>query len=125
LPRNWLTTPQSYGTLLGMAALYEDAGLTLDEDGISIRRYYFPFATPKRIAYRDIKGIKAHPMGWNSGKARFWGSGDPRFWFPLDVQRGQKHTLLILDVGSWVRPCITPEDPDRVIGLLKTRAKVS
>jgi hypothetical protein len=104
-----------------MSALYQDAGLTLDEDGITIRRYYFPFATPKRIAYSDIQGIKAKPMGWNSGKGRFWGASDPRYWFPLDTQRGKKQTLLILDVGRRVRPCITPEDPDKVIGLLKTR----
>jgi len=106
-----------------MTALYQDAGLTLDEDGITIRRYYFPFATSKRIAYRDIKGIKAKPMGWASGKGRFWGASDPRYWFPLDMQRGKKQTLLILDVGRRVRPCITPEDPDKVIGLLKTRVK--
>lgn len=106
-----------------MAALYEDAGLTLDEDGITIRRYYFPFATSKHVAYRDIRGIKAKPIGWASGKGRFWGATDPRYWFPLDLQRGKKSTLLILDVGSWVRPCITPEDPDTVIGLLKARVK--
>ncbi|MDT5350764.1 MAG: hypothetical protein QOH91_4051 [Mycobacterium sp.] len=106
-----------------MTALYEDAGLTLDEDGITIHRYYFPFATRKRIAYGDIQGIKTKPMGWASGKGRFWGASDPRYWFPLDMQRGKKQTLLILDVGSWVRPCITPDDPDQVIGLLKTRVK--
>jgi hypothetical protein len=106
-----------------MTALYEDAGLTLDEDGITIHRYYFPFATPKRIAYSDIQGIKAQPMGWATGKGLLWGASDTRYWFPLDIQRGNKPTLLILDVGSWVRPCITPEDPDKVIGLLKTRVK--
>ena len=37
-------------------ALYEDAGLLLDEDGITIRRYYFPLATPKRISYIRYPG---------------------------------------------------------------------
>ena len=105
-----------------MTALYEDAGLTLDDDGITIRRYYFPLATPKHIAYSDIRGIKTQPMGWASGKGRFWGASDPRYWFPLDVHRGDKKTLLILDIGSRVRPCITPEDPDQVIALLQTHA---
>jgi len=36
-------------------ALYEDAGLTLNEHGITIRRYYFPMAGHKRIAYTDIR----------------------------------------------------------------------
>jgi hypothetical protein len=102
-------------------ALYEDPGLMLDEHGITIRRYYFPFATPKRIAYSDIQGIKAKSMGWASGKGRFWGASDPRYWFPLDLQRGSKPTLLILDLGRRVKPCITPEDPDRFIELLKSR----
>ncbi|KZS62110.1 hypothetical protein [Mycobacterium ostraviense] len=108
-----------------MTALYEDPGLTLDDDGITIRRYYFPFAGSKRIAYRDIKGIKTEQMRWASGKGRFWGATDPRYWFPLDVKRGSKNTLLILDVGSRVKPCITPEDPDRVIELLKARVSAS
>jgi hypothetical protein len=34
--------------------LYEDFGLRLDEDGITIRRYYFPLAGSKRIAYSEI-----------------------------------------------------------------------
>ncbi len=106
-----------------MTALYEDAGLTLDDDGITIRRYYFPFATPKRIAYGDIQGIKAAPMGRASGKGRFWGASDPRYWFPMDFHRGSKKTLLILELGRRVRPCITPEDPDSVIKVLKTQVR--
>jgi hypothetical protein len=96
----------------------------LDEHGITIRRYYFPMAGPKRIAYPDIRGVKAQPMSWLSGKGRFWGASE-RYWFPLDFQRGRKQTLLILDVGARVRPCITPEDPDRIIELLRTRVPVS
>jgi hypothetical protein len=106
-------------------ALYEDAGLRLDEDGITIRRYYFPIATPKRIAYTDIQGIKAQPMSWASGKGRFWGASDPRYWFPLDTRRGSKQTLLILNVGRRVRPCITPENPEHVIELLRDRVRPS
>ena len=106
-----------------MTALYEDAGLTLDEDGITIHRYYFPFANSKRVAYSDIQGIKSEQMSWNSGKGRIWGAGDPRYWFPLDVRRGRKSTLLLLNVGRRVRPCITPEDPARVIELLKAKVK--
>jgi hypothetical protein len=106
-------------------ALYEDAGLTLDEHGITIRRYYFPMAGHKRIAYPDIRAVTAQPITWNSGKGRFWGASDPRYWFPLDFRRGSKQTLLILDVGARVKPCITPVDPDRVMELLSSRVPVS
>jgi len=108
------------------AALYEDATLLLDEDGITIRRYYFPLATSKRIAYSAIQGIKARPVSWAAGKGRFWGAADPRYWFPLDIRRGSKKTLLVLHVGRLrVRPCITPENPERVIEVLRDRVRPS
>ncbi len=105
--------------------MYEDPEFLLDENGITIRRYYFPMGGPKRIAYTDIQGVKAQPMGRLSGKERFWGTSDPRYWFPLDLQRGSKPTLLILDAGAWVKPCITPKDPDRAVELLRARVPVS
>lgn len=107
-----------------MAALYEDPNLTLDDDGITIRRYYFPLANSKRIAYSDIQGIKSEKMTWSSGKGRIWGAGDPRYWFPLDARRGRKSTLLVINVGRKVRACITPEDPDAVIKILRAKVKV-
>jgi hypothetical protein len=106
-----------------MTALYEDPNLTLDDEGITIRRYYFPLANSKRVAYSDIQGIKSKQMNWSSGKGRIWGAGDPRYWFPLDVRRGRKSTLLVIDVGRKVRPCITPEDPAKVIEILKAKVK--
>jgi hypothetical protein len=121
-----LTTQVCCGTVVQVnEALYEDPGLRLDEDGITIRRYYFPWAGPKRISYTDIQGIKAQPMSWASGKGRFWGASDPRYWFPLDTRRGSKRTLLILDVGRRVRPCITPENPEHVIQVLRDRVRPS
>lgn len=106
-------------------ALYEDAGLVLDEDGITIRRYYFPLSTPKRVSYNKIRGIRAKPMGWASGKRRFLGAANPRYRLPRGARRSSKPTLLILELGRWVKPCITPEDPARVIALLRDRVRPS
>jgi hypothetical protein len=93
-----LTTQLCCGTVVQVTeALYEDAGLRLDADGITIRRYYFPCACPKRIGYPGVRKI----------------------------HRGIKRTLLVLDVGRRVRPCITPDDPDRVVELLRDRVPVS
>jgi hypothetical protein len=121
LTRRLLTTQVCCGTVSEVtAALYEDAGLLLDENGITIRRYYFPMG-----AYTDIQGVKSEPMTRLSGKGRFWGASDPRYWFPLDLRRGGKPSLPILDVGARVKSCITPEDPDRVLELLRARVPVS
>ena len=121
-----MTTQLRCGTVGDVTeALYEDAGLRLDEDAITIRHYYFPWAGPKRIAFSQVRRIRTQPMSWLTGKGRIWGTSEPRYWFPLDTHRPSKRTLLVLDIGHRVRPCITPDNPDRVIALLRGRVPVS
>lgn len=105
-------------------ALYDDGGLRLDENGVTIRRYYFPWAGPKRFGYNAIRHVEVRPLNWLSGKGRGWGTAHPGYWFPLDMRRFGKSTLLIFDLGSRVKPCVTPGEPDRVIQLLRSRASV-
>jgi len=98
---------------------YDDGLVALDHDGITIRRYYFPFGTSKRIPYARIRNVREWRMGPFTGKGRLWGSGDLRHWAPLDLKRPSKDKALIFDVGAWVRPVITPADPDRVLSILR------
>jgi hypothetical protein len=120
-----LTAHVCCGTVFEVSeALYEDSSVRLDDDGITIRRYYFPLAGSKRIAYSDIRGVKSEEMTFASGGGRIWGATDPRYWFPLDIHRPRKKRLLILDIGARVHPCITPDDPDRVVELLSGRITV-
>src|SRR5262249_1744221 len=99
--------------------LYDDGLVKLDLDGLTIRRYYFPLGTSKRIPYARIKGVQERHMGALTAHAPLWGSSDLRHWFPLDLRRSQKEEALILEVGTWVSPVITPEDPERVLALLQ------
>ena len=99
--------------------LYDDGLVQLNSDGITIRRYHFPLGTSKHIPYAQIKGVQPWPMGLWTGKGRLWGSGDLRHWFSLDLRRPWKEKALILDLGAWVRPVITPDDPNRVLALLQ------
>jgi hypothetical protein len=105
--------------------LYDDGLIKLDSEGLTIRYYYFPFGTSKRIPYTQIKSVQMRTMGLLTGKGRTWGSGDLRHWLSLDVHRLQKEKAIILDVGTWVRPVITPDDPDRVLALLQERIPYS
>lgn len=98
--------------------LYDDGLVSLDRDGITLRRYYFPWAGRKRIRYSDIAGVQQHPMSMWSGKGRLWGSGDLRHWAPLDPHRPRKDTAIVLDLGKFVRPVFSPDDPARVVELL-------
>jgi hypothetical protein len=104
--------------------LYDDGSLLLNEDGLTIRRYYFPLAWPKRIRYTAIRHVHIRPMGWFAGKGRGWGTAHPGYWLPLDLRRWRKSTLLVLDVRSRVKPCVSPNDPQRVIELLRDRVTI-
>jgi hypothetical protein len=105
-------------------ARYDDGGLRLDDQTVTIRRYYFPWAGPKRFAYSAIRQVDVRPLNWLTGKGRGWGSAHPKYWFPLDMRRATKTTLLVFDLGRRVKPCVTPDEPDRVIALLRERVPV-
>jgi hypothetical protein len=105
-------------------ALYDDGKLVLHEHGMTIRHYYFPWAGPKRIPYAKVRNVVVRPMSWRTGRGRLWGTADLRYWLPLDLRRPGKHTLLCVDVGRYVKPCVSPDDPNRVIGLLRGRVPV-
>src|SRR6266702_7527090 len=103
---------------MSRTVLYDDGLVELDDEGIVLRRYYFPWAGSKRIRYSDIRGVQQHAMGTWTGKGRLWGSGDLRHWAPLDLRRPHKDTSIELDLGGFVRPVFSPDDPARVIALL-------
>ena len=105
-------------------SLYEDSTLSLHDRGITIRGYYFPLAAAKRIPYNDVRQVEIRTMNWLTGKGRLWGTANPRYWLALDMRRLAKHTLLCFDLGRRVKPCVSPDDPDRVIELLRGRVPV-
>jgi hypothetical protein len=90
---------------------YRDRWIECSADRIQIRGYYFPWGT-KQIPYSSIRSVRRVEMSTFGGKGRIWGSANPRYWASLDPQRPKKSVGLILDVGRFVRPFITPDDPD-------------
>ena len=102
--------------------MYSDGCVSLDENGLTIHRYYFPLASGKRIEYSDLRRVMVEKMTWVNGKGRIWGTADPRGWLPLDWGRTRKEKLLVFDVGSRVKACVSPDDPDRVVELLRAHA---
>lgn len=96
--------------------LYEDRWITCEPDRLIIRGYYL--WGRKVIAYRDIQAVTRRPLTPLTGSWRIWGTTDPRYWFHLDPQRPRKQTALVLDVGKWVKPVITPDDPEQVAAII-------
>lgn len=92
---------------------YRDRWIECDADGLRIRGYYVPWGT-KRIRYGSIRSVRRVDLGVLTGRGRIWGTANPRYWASFDPGRPNKQVGLILDLGGFVRPLITPEDPDAV-----------
>jgi hypothetical protein len=98
---------------------YDDGLVRLDAWGITLRYYYFPLGTAKRIPYFEVRRVELRSMGWLSGRGRLWGTSSPGFWMPLDLGRTRKRGMVILDLGHRVKPAFTPDVPERVVELIR------
>ena len=101
-------------------ANYEDDGILLDENGLTIKNYRRP-GDSKQIAFTLIRSIERFDMGIWSGRYRVIGIsfGRPRNWFHWDARRRGKRTAISLDLGKWIRPAIVPRDPDTAEEILR------
>lgn len=106
-----------------MASEYRDRWIECTAEAIEVRGYYFPWGT-KRIPYRSIRSVERVEMGTLTGKARIWGTANPRYWASLDPQRPSKQVGLVLDLGRFVHPFLTPDDPDRVEAAIREHAGI-
>ncbi len=87
--------------------------------GVTLRHCYFPSGQSKHIPYRQIHAVEVRPMGWLTGRGRGRGSAHPRNWLPLDRSRLPKDELVVLDLGNGVCPAFSPDEPGRVIAILR------
>ena len=102
---------------------YEDATVSVDGDGITIKRYG-TFGSQRTIPFDDITTVTASRLG-SLGKWRLVGAGPgvwlsladaqdrgSRNWYGWDRDRRSKETAYSLDVNRFWRPTITPDDPE-------------
>jgi hypothetical protein len=92
--------------------MYDDGRVACTDDGLLIRHYYFP-AGSKRIPYRAISEVRRTPLS-ALGRGKIHGSSDLVHWYSFDPRRPRKHSAFVIDLGRWVKPVLTPDDPDRV-----------
>lgn len=100
---------------------YRDRWIECTSDEVRVRGYYFPWGT-KRIPYKNIRGVTQVKLTALRGKGRIWGTANPRYWLSLDPQRPRKNCGLVLDLGRYVHPFITPDDCDEVERIIRQRA---
>jgi hypothetical protein len=106
---------------------YDDGCTRLDRDGILLRRYYFPLARHKRIAWADVRAARTERLSFLNGRWRLWGWGAnlvPATWLGLDLRRHRRGTKVVLDVGGRLCPAFTPEDPPKAIAFLREQVIV-
>jgi hypothetical protein len=101
--------------------LYRDRWIECSPTQLIIRGYYFPAGAAKRIDYRRIRRVERFELGVWNGKWRIWGTTSPRYWANLDPGRPRKTVGLVLDLGGFVRPWITPDDPSAVETIINAR----
>lgn len=99
--------------------LYQDDGMFLDEDAITITNYFYP-GYRRRIPYAAISDYHVIELGPFSGRHRLVGLGfrRPRHFFHWDRTRSTKTHSLALDTGRFIHPVISPDELDRVVELL-------
>lgn len=105
-----------------MSILYEDRYLVCDDDAVTIKEYFFPFGS-KRIAYAEIRKLEEQELTLLDGKLRFWGMGFEPKWYHIDWQRHTKSKSMVLDIGEWIKPALTPEDHEVVLTVLKEKIR--
>ena len=58
-----------------------------------------------------------------SGKLKIWGMNYKLWWFHADTGRMFKDQCLVIDLGSIVKPAITPDDIKQVFDILSDKIK--
>lgn len=98
--------------------LYADDVVVMDQDGLTIRRYYWP-AGRKRIAYQDINSYQLRGLTIGRGQYRVHGIDMHGNWYSRDPTRQHKDCAIVLDTGSRIDPILTPDNPNTVVQILE------
>jgi hypothetical protein len=98
--------------------VYDDGLIACAEDSLTIRKYGL-LLRPKSIQYAQVRSVQQIELS-ALRRWRLWGTTDPRRRFNLDLGRRHKRVAFIIDIGKRVTPVITPDDPQRVVAVLRS-----
>ena len=95
--------------------LYDDKLISIAEDKIIFKHYYFPSGKPKIVLLDHIEWIKVAEATIRNGKWRIHGSGNFKLWFPRDNKRFKRDKIFFAKLNSQrVRIGFTVEDSGQV-----------
>lgn len=103
--------------------LYQDSLVIIDDNSITLKKYYYPSLSSKKILFSDIIKIKAFEPTILNGKWRISGTGDFRTWFPWDSARPKRDKIFKIFYKNkiWVRSGFTVENSKKVEEILHTK----
>lgn len=80
-------TRYSTEEIMRSKVLYDDENIKIREKSVTLKKYYFPICTSRRIPMDEIESVEIVDTGYNG---RIWGmslaNGDP-CWLPCDSKR--------------------------------------
>jgi hypothetical protein len=104
-----------------MNTLYQDSLIQVTDEEIIFHRYYFPFATDRHLAWKEIECVRTRP----GGSWRLWGTGDFRTWFPQDNGRPKRDLTFIIHLRDrFCRIGFTVENSRKVLDILIERGLI-
>ena len=106
---------------MGGVSLYEDGTVKIDDRGVTVKRYYFPTFRSKFVSFAEIRSVSTGVMSAIGGRWRLWGTSDFEYWFNLDTKRPRKDIAVTIDTGDRISAALTPDDPDRVVEIVRSR----
>jgi len=108
---------------------YEDSFCIVDENGLHIKTYYFPFGLKKHVAFPQIEDIRIVTYFIDPGaemlKLKSWGMGLSWTWWACDMSRScsnNKGVLLKVRNDSMLKG-FSVEDPDAFMSAVKHHLK--
>jgi hypothetical protein len=102
--------------------LYRDNLISIKDDSITLKHYYFPFLISKRILFTNIEKIEIEEPGIGTGRWRIWGAQLFISWFPFDILRPiRKKIFLITYKNRRLKSGFTVKDSERVEEILKEK----
>lgn len=95
--------------------LYSDSLISISDEEIIFKNYYFPTMKEKIVRMADIEKIIVQPLTVWNGKWRLHGTGSFKTWYPKDNRRPNRDTVFFATLKNrWVNVGFTVEHPDRV-----------
>jgi hypothetical protein len=101
-----------------MYTRYQDRWIECTQEEVKIRGYYLRWAT-KRIPYSAIRSVEFVDLDALSARGPIGVTVNPRYRAHPDPDRPKKRVGLILDLGRFGHPFITPDDPEAVEAVIR------